>query len=311
MAGDPLISVIIPSYNSAHLLPQTLDSVLSQTCPDYEVVVIDDGSTDQTAQLYDRYPAPVRFISQKNAGNAAARNRGITESRGRWLCFLDADDLWLPNKLEYQLQDLSNHPDIRISFPGGERFHDNGQVEQVAAGPRHANDIWSALLQYQPFVSSLSGVMAHRSCFDRAGVFDQQLKLSVDWDMWIRLAVHFRLRWFDEVLVRVRVHPQGANRQTELRLRMYLQCLEKHRNLFCYQLGMTRAWRASYGDKLLRLGRFLLRQQRYEEAGDYLHQALRYGISREKLSVGLENKLRCMGWHHLLERILQYRHAES
>src|SRR5262245_39908172 len=103
----PNVSVVIPSYNSAAYLPAAIDSVLAQTARDLEVIVVDDGSTDDTPDVVARYGPPVRGIRQANAGVAAARNRGIAEARGRYIAFLDADDTWEPVKLERQLGELS------------------------------------------------------------------------------------------------------------------------------------------------------------------------------------------------------------
>src|SRR2546422_14004 len=103
-----LISVIIPTYNSVRFLTEAVDSVLAQTFSDFEILVIDDGSTDETQDVMRQYGSLVRCIRQQNSGVAVARNRGITESRGRYVAFLDADDTWLADKLERQVNALSS-----------------------------------------------------------------------------------------------------------------------------------------------------------------------------------------------------------
>src|SRR5262245_55236073 len=111
-----LVSVIIPTYNSARFLPDAIGSVLAQTFCDFEVIVIDDGSTDDTETVVARYGAAVRCIHQPNSGVAVARNRGIEEARGRYVAFLDADDTWFPHKLERQVSALDNHAQHRACY---------------------------------------------------------------------------------------------------------------------------------------------------------------------------------------------------
>src|SRR6185369_7640984 len=110
------VSVIIPTYNSARFLTEAIDSVLAQSFKDFEILVIDDGSTDETKAMMQRYGSPVRYIYQANAGVAAARNRGIAESRGKYIAFLDADDAWCARKLETQLNALARNADHRACY---------------------------------------------------------------------------------------------------------------------------------------------------------------------------------------------------
>ena len=113
----PEVSVIIPTYNSARYMTAAVDSVLAQTFTDYEILVIDDGSTDETEAVMGRYGPPVLLLPQRNGGVSVARNRGLEASRGRYVAFLDADDTWLPNKLERQLAELGKHPEApRLLF---------------------------------------------------------------------------------------------------------------------------------------------------------------------------------------------------
>lgn len=274
---SPLVSVVIPTYNCACYVGQAVQSVLDQTIDDIEVIVVDDGSDDDTAQVINDLGQRVTYIRQPHRGNAAARNRGTAAATGQWLCFLDADDYWVPHKLEVQLKDLHQHPGTVASFPRGQRFFEQRAPEVLPAGPQSPNALWQALVAFQPFGSSLSGVMVDRLHFNAQGGFDERLKLSVDWDMWIRLARQVPLRWFEDTLVHIRVHPRGANRNTRLKLQMHLVCLEKHKRLFCDEKRLRRQWHESYGRRLMQLGRFLLRQGCYEESARYLTRSLRFG----------------------------------
>ena len=236
----PFVSVIIPVYNCADFLGQAIDSVLSQTFMDLEIIVVDDGSTDRTPEVSAQYSDQITYIRQPNGGNAAARNRGVVEARGRWLCFLDADDLWEPKKLERQLLDLLRHPEWMISFVRARKFFESGDSEPIPADPAES-EMWDKLVFYQPFGSSHSGMMLHASCFEQVGGFDDALRLSVDWDLFIRLADRYRIRVLPEFLVHHRQHSSNTTGDAELRLRMYLACLNKHRRLFCSKRGMLQA----------------------------------------------------------------------
>jgi glycosyltransferase involved in cell wall biosynthesis len=110
----PVVSVVIPAFNAARYLGEALDSVFGQTLTDLELVVVDDGSTDETPQVVQGYGSRVRYVRQPNAGVASARNRGVAESSGRYVAFLDADDVWLPGKLERQLEALAARPSARV-----------------------------------------------------------------------------------------------------------------------------------------------------------------------------------------------------
>ncbi len=275
----PLISVIIPAYNSARFIRECVDSVLAQTRTDFEVIVVDDGSTDETRTILGEYGNRVQVLAGAHRGNAAARNRGWRAAHGLWVCFLDSDDRWAPDKLQRQLDDIARHPGTEVHFPQATWFNDDGPIRPLPAGPETRDGLWPQLARMQPFGSSLSGVMVRRACLERVDGFDENLKLSVDWDMWIRLADCSELRWCADPTVHVRLHEHNANRNDAVRLSMYLQCLRKHRRLFVRR-GMRHAWTASYGDRLMRLGRHHLKHERWAPAVAALWSSLRYGRIR-------------------------------
>ena len=124
----PLVSVVIPTYNCAHYLPAALESVLAQDYDPMEIIVVDDGSTDETQAVLQRYPE-VTCIRQANGGLSNARNTGINAARGEWIALLDADDIWPPGKLEEQMQILVAHPEVALLFGDTRRFSDDGWIE--------------------------------------------------------------------------------------------------------------------------------------------------------------------------------------
>ena len=238
----PLVSVIIPTYNGARFLAQTVESVLAQTYPNVEVLVVDDGSTDETPAVVSGYGERVRYVRQVNSGTAAARNRGIARACGQYVALLDHDDLWLPHKLERQLPAFAGDPSIGVVFAEIEFFRtETGEVTAqyfpgVELGPHD-------LLAHR--VLPIQTVVFRRSALEAVGPFDVSLRGTDDWDMGIRLAARFRMVGVPETLARVRLHPdqQGGDN-----LAMYRQArlvLRKHRTLHPRCQACREAWAAS------------------------------------------------------------------
>ncbi|MBI3650623.1 MAG: glycosyltransferase [Acidobacteria bacterium] len=206
-SATPLISVIIPTYNSAAFLRQSLDSVLQQTVHDLEVIVVDDGSTDETVSLLDEYQDAIRYLRQDHAGASAARNRGLAEARGEFIAFQDADDLWMPEKLEMQLACFQQQPDSGIVFTDARRFLASGEYQpsfKEQFGNIPTGKIFNDLLASH-FIA-MSSVMIRKSCFEQVGLFDESLMGSEDYNLYLRLARKFHFTFVDKVLVHIRTH---------------------------------------------------------------------------------------------------------
>ncbi|MFY9555299.1 MAG: glycosyltransferase [Blastocatellia bacterium] len=222
----PEVSVIIPTYNSARYLSDAVDSVLAQTFKDFEVLVIDDGSTDDTQSVMSRYASPVRCIRQENRGVSAARNRGIEESRSRYIAFLDADDKWRRDKLDRQLAALANRRDCRACYTA----FTIADSELVALEVNRSNRLGRALddlLLVGNVIGTPSTVMCERSLFRETGNFDPALSQCADWEMWVRLAVISEFVYIDEPLVIYREHSGNMSRSAALLERDSLLVLEK------------------------------------------------------------------------------------
>ena len=204
----PLVSVIIPTYNRSRLLRLAVESVLAQTYPHVEVIVVDDGSTDDTAKVMAQYAGRVTHIRQANQGVAAARNRGIQAASGEYLTCLDDDDLLLPTKLERQVRVLVSRPGIglvhcRFYFANGDgdnlykaKLLPEGEILKELIGN---NFIWSG------------APLVRRHCFDRVGLFDEEISsVTADWEMWLRIAqAGYRFACVQEILGVYRVHQQS------------------------------------------------------------------------------------------------------
>jgi glycosyltransferase involved in cell wall biosynthesis len=195
--SQPDISVIIPAFNRAHTLPKALDSVLSQTLKPREIIVVDDGSTDETNAVLANYPG-LCIISQDNRGVSAARNVGIEKAGGEWLAFLDSDDEWLKEKLEKQWDTICI--DDKLICHTEEIWIRNGQrVNPMKKHKKFGGIIYERCLPL--CVISPSSVMIHRSVFEDVGVFDESLEVCEDYDLWLRICAKYSVLFIDEPLI--------------------------------------------------------------------------------------------------------------
>ena len=198
------MSVVVPTYDRERVLPRALDSALAQTYEDFEVLVVDDGSTDGTAGLVAEYAARdgrVRYLRQpQNAGVSAARNRGIREARGEFVAFLDSDDEWAPTKLERQVERFREAAsEVGLVYCGVETVYEDGGGWTFR--PKHRGDVHRALLQ-KNVVHTGSGVVIRRSVTERAGLFDEGIPAAEDYEYWIRIARHVAFDYVAEPLLR-------------------------------------------------------------------------------------------------------------
>jgi O-antigen biosynthesis protein len=213
----PTVSVVIPTYNRAALLPRALRSVLAQTHRDLEVLVVDDGSTDDTASVVaEAGDTRVRYIRQpRNAGVAAARNRGLRESRGTFVAFLDSDDEWRPEKLEMQLALFDSHSDeTALVYTGVENVRTDGTSS--IDHPRDRGDVYTRMLAVNVIHGGGSNVLIRRSVVATAGFFHESLPAIEDYEYWLRITRFFRVDCVDAPLVRY-YNPEDRERRSRER----------------------------------------------------------------------------------------------
>ena len=198
----PAVTVILPTYNRAHILPRALQSALSQTFDDFELLVIDDGSTDATADVVGGYSDPrVRYLRQPlNAGVSAARNRGLREARADLIALLDSDDEWLPEKLTLQVRRFGEVPS-RVGLMYGAVEDDDGTGRRVVTPGGVRGDVYRELLLTN-VIHGTSGVMIRRSVVAAIGFFDEDIPAIEDYDYWVRLARFFEVEYLDAPLSR-------------------------------------------------------------------------------------------------------------
>jgi len=192
------VSVIIPTYNGAVTIRKAIDSVLQQTMPVAEIILIDDGSTDGTAQITQKYGAAIRYFYFENGGLAVARNRGIDKAKSDWIAFLDDDDEWLPHKIESQTHVLEKNPEIKWSSCHHVDVNvADGSHALIPIPPKLQEEIrrtgtlsfFSA--QMKGLFGTPSGIIVHRSAFDEVGRFDPVMLTGQDGDMWCRIALKY------------------------------------------------------------------------------------------------------------------------
>lgn len=185
----PLVSVIIPTFNRARMLKAAIDSVLAQEYQNIELIVVDDDSTDTTAELLKTYGQDLTVISQKNAGVSAARNAGIAAASGRYIAFLDSDDLWLPQKLTQQVQFFTLHPEALICQTEEIWMRDGRRVNPKLRHQKLSGMIFEPSLHL--CLVSPSAVMIRRELFDEVGLFDESLPACEDYDLWLRISCRY------------------------------------------------------------------------------------------------------------------------
>lgn len=185
------VSIIIPTYNSQKTIEETIASVQQQSFTDYEIIIIDDGSQDNTVAVIKNIVEPrLQLFVYENGGVATARNRGISQATGEFIAFLDADDLWSPDKLASQVAALSQNPQSKVVYSWTKYIDEQGKP--LFSGTRYSyrGDVYSQLLQTN-FITNASNILIHRDALDLVAGFNPELAYTADWDFYLRLAKNF------------------------------------------------------------------------------------------------------------------------
>lgn len=195
----PFFSTIIPTFNRSEQVQTAIESVLSQDFKDNEIIIVDDGSNDQTAEILEKkYGARIKVLSQENEGVSSARNTGIKEASGEWLAFLDSDDLWLKNKLSKQYEFIKNHPEFLISQTQEIWIRNQVRVNQHKKHAKKSGDLFVASLTMCEI--SPSSVIIHRSIFDEFH-FDENFPACEDYDLWLQITQKYQIGLIQEALM--------------------------------------------------------------------------------------------------------------
>lgn len=211
---QPTVTALIPTYNSARYICETVESVLAQTYPIHEIIVVDDGSTDHTEEVLAPYAGRIRYVRQANAGAPTARNTGLALATGRWVALLDSDDLWVPNKTQLQIECALRNPSCGAIYSDMKTFDSTGIIEESVKVSRNlilpSGRIFSQLFAETLFQTS--SLMIRKSCFDQTGSFDTTLRMGEDYEFFLRLARHYEFGYVDQPLVLYRQHPKQLTR---------------------------------------------------------------------------------------------------
>jgi glycosyltransferase involved in cell wall biosynthesis len=281
----PLVSVIIPTYNSGVFIAEAVQSVLDQTYRRFEVIVVDDGSSDGTGLALRAFGNSIRYFYQENRGPSAARNTGIKAARGEYICFLDSDDLWAPDKLELQLKVLEEYPEIGLVFSDEA---DLSVPESAHSSILSRKAFYSDLVHQRPVQNAFakllienfvltSTVMARKVCFATSGLFDETLRVVEDRDLWLRISAHFPIGCLPLVVGKRREHDSNISTNSELNLRSRLRVWEKAGCRFP-ALVPAQVLDAMFADTHLQLAYMLVGRDERKDARRAVTESLRHAI---------------------------------
>jgi glycosyltransferase involved in cell wall biosynthesis len=268
---DPAVSVVIPTYNTGKYIVETVNSVLAQSYKDREILVVDDGSTDNTKEVLKPYMKQINYIYQENKGRAGARNTAIKIAKGKYIAFLDSDDLWTAGKLEKQVAIMEQHQQIDFLFGDKQRFADNGTIiissmfkekgynQEFFGDPLYVRDPYVKLLM-EPYVPTGTVIMK-RECFDGSGLFDESI-YAEDWEFWLRIALFNKLAYCTDLWELERDREGSGSKNLKAVYFSNIEALEKHERDFqseLLKLGVD--MNAVICDKYTNVGYFLLHQE--------------------------------------------------
>lgn len=207
----PTISVIIPVYNGEKTIKETIESVLNQTFRDFELIIINDGSQDATLEIIQAInDERIQVFSYQNSGVSASRNRALTKAKGEFISFIDADDLWTPNKLELQLKALQDNPQAAVAYSWSDWIDESGQFLR-SGGHITVNGKAYEKLLLRDFIESGSNPLIRKQALDEVGCFEQSVTPAEDWDMWLRLAAIYEFVTVEVPQILYRISPNSAS----------------------------------------------------------------------------------------------------
>jgi glycosyltransferase involved in cell wall biosynthesis len=227
------VDVIIPAYNGAKYLPAALESVISQTFDDWQILLVDDGSTDNTAEVVapylERIGPKIRYIKQENRGLPAARNTAIRNSTSELLALLDADDVWLPCRLSESVKVMKNRPDAGLAYGLITGIDPDDRIGSTWVGNLQVVEGRIAPYIYMRKVElPCPTITFRRKCVEEVGLFDETMRATEDRDLWLRIALRYEVAFVPEVLAYYRVSPNSMSTDPERMLKAQLHFIRKH-----------------------------------------------------------------------------------
>jgi glycosyltransferase involved in cell wall biosynthesis len=235
----PRVDIIIPAYNAAHYLPTAIESVVAQTFEDWRILLIDDGSTDNTADVVAPYihqlGPKLEYIKQSNRGLPAARNAAIRSSSSEFLALLDADDIWLPDRLSESLRCFQDRPEVGLSYGYISRIDQQGNLlDSWSGNPRWAEGRIAPYIYMLRVQLPCPTMTFRRRCVDEVGLFDETMRATEDRDMWLRIAQRYEVAVAPRVIALYRTSPNSMSADPERMLQAQLKFIRKHyRTPYC------------------------------------------------------------------------------
>lgn len=202
------VSVIIPTYNYVEFICDSIESVINQTYKDFEIIVVDDGSTDNTSEVVKKYKDKISYFYKENGGPSSARNYGIKNAKGEFICFLDADDIFIPEKLELQVKYMEDHKDDNIGLIYSDYYCVSRRLKITdyyeSIGFSSQKEAVMYLLNYN-YINT-STVMIPKACIEKKGFFNEKYRYLEDYDLWLRLGCNYKFGYINKPLVKTRSH---------------------------------------------------------------------------------------------------------
>jgi len=293
MKNDPaLVSVIVPVYNRAHLVTETVASILEQTYRNIEIILINDGSTDDSLNviqaLQQEYPDVIRIVDQENQGQTIARNRGIKQARGQYIAFLDSDDLWVPDKLEQQIPLFDEG--VGLVYGGVEFINECGETTGFdLCDSSVQGKIYPQLLVKNRMTGG--SVVVLRAALERVGVFDPEFKAAENWDLWLRICKEYQARLVNKAVVKYRLHQNNMSKDTLLMQDAKRQIMAKHCDKHSSDKLIARYSRLAEADLFYKLGVYCFSREQFGEAIRNFLRVIRISPFYEDTSVRLLRSL--------------------
>ncbi len=283
---SPLVSVVIPVFNRETLVKGAIDSVLKQTYQNIEIIVIDDGSTDNTytvlRQYEEQYPDKFRVIRQQNTGQVVAKNNGIQKSSGELIAFLDSDDLWLPDKLEKQVPLFTNN--VGLVYCGINEIDDKGNfIRTVSCESGMRGQIYHKLLVRNRMTGGT--VVVSRSAIDKVGLFDPQLMAAENWDLWIRISKDYLVDYVDEPLMNYRKHAGNMSSDNQFMAAATKNILQKHFPVVPADPILRRVYDEAYINYYFNLSLYFFGQSQYKESRLALNCIKKHGTFNTEMRI--------------------------
>ena len=273
---DPLVSVVIPTFNHGHLVEQAVASVFAQSYPNTELIVIDDGSTDDTRERLASFDGSLRYVHQENRGLSTARNAGIALAKGEFIALLDADDRWMPEKIARQVAVFKEQDQVGVVSCWGLQVSSDGK--ELGPSKRYpcAGEKGLRRLLQGNCVSGGSNAVVKKECFEKLGGFDESLTSSEDWDMWLRIVPFYPIQVVEAQLVLVRQGEinMSAPRNCDRMLQNEITVLEKFFRSHPSLPEGSRSWRSkALSERYVAAAWASVEDGRVSKARRYIRQA--------------------------------------